>query len=201
MLTRRFFARLQSGFSLIELLIGIALIAILLGLGGPNFVQWIQSSQIRTQAESLQNGLQLARAEAVRRNVPVRFQLTSTDTDACALSTTGANWVVSQDDPAGACASVASDTVAPRIIQARTAKEGSSKAVVAADQSWIGFNALGRVTPAPAANININVSNPTGGACAAAGPMRCLRLVVSVGGQIRMCDPAVAANTNDSRAC
>jgi type IV fimbrial biogenesis protein FimT len=187
--------------SLIELMIGIALIGILLAYGAPNFFQWIQSSQIRTQAESFYNGLQLARAEAVRRNAPVRFQLTSTGDSACALSATGSSWVVSQDDPVGACAADASDTVAPRIVQTRSAKEGTSNAVVAADQSVISFNALGRVTPAPAANINIDVTNPTGGACAMGGPMRCLRIVVSIGGQIRMCDPAVAAGTNDSRAC
>jgi len=39
-------------------------------------------------------------------------------------------------------------------------------------------------------NVNINITNPIGGTCAvAAGPMRCLQIVVSPGGQVRMCDP------------
>jgi type IV fimbrial biogenesis protein FimT len=199
-LIRPQFARPQRGFSLIELMIGIALIGILLALAAPNFFQWIQSSQIRTSTESMQNGLQMARAEAVRRNAPVRFQLMDSVSNACAASTTLSNWVVSMDDASGACAASASETVAPRIIQVRTTQEGSQNAVIAADQAVIAFNSLGRVTPTPAANITIDVTNPSGGACATAGPMRCLRLVVSIGGQIRMCDPAVTT-PNDSRAC
>ena len=69
-----------------ELLIGIAIIGILLALAAPNFAVWIQNSKIRTAAESIQNGLQLARAEAVRRNAQVRFQLTTTLDNDCVLS-------------------------------------------------------------------------------------------------------------------
>ncbi len=37
------------------------------------------------------------------------------------------------------------------------------------------------------------------GACVTTGPVRCLRVVVRTGGQIRMCDPALP-NT-DSQSC
>jgi len=70
---------------------------------------------------------------------------------------------------------------------------------VAATQSVVVFNGLGRVTPVPAGNIDIDISNPSGGACAAAGPMRCLRIRVSTGGQIRMCDPILAST--DPQGC
>jgi len=34
------------------------------------------------------------------------------------------------------------------------------------------------------------------------GPMRCLRIRVAPGGQLQLCDPAVAASvTSDSRRC
>ena len=190
---------LLGGITLIELMIGLAIIALLFALGTPSFLTWIQNTQIRTTAEAIQNGLQLARAEAVRRNATVRFVLVSNVTAACAPSTTGAGWVVSQDDPTGACDSAASDTVAPRIVQMRSAAEGSGNAVVAASQAVVIFNGLGRVTPVPAGNIDIDITNPAGGACAAAGPMRCLRIRVSTGGQIRMCDPVLAST--DPQGC
>ena len=183
----------QRGFTMVEMVVCMMVIGWLIAIAAPNFSIWIQSAQIRTAAEAVQNGLQLARSEAVRRNASVRFQLTSSADNACALSTSGANWIVSQDDPSDACAATASDTVAPRIIQARASTEGSPHAVVAAGQSAIVFNALGRVTPVPAGNISIDITNPTGGTCASTGPMRCLRLVVSKAGQIRMCDPALAS--------
>jgi type IV fimbrial biogenesis protein FimT len=46
------------------------------------------------------------------------------------------------------------------------------------------------------------VTNPAGGACKTAGgdePMRCLNIVVTPGGRVRMCDPSVAGP--DTRAC
>lgn len=188
------------GMTLVELSIGLVIVGLLMFMGLPSFSAWLQGSQIRNAAEAIQNGLQLARAEAVRRNTTVRFQLTDTMTNACAASASGGNWVVSLDDPSGACAAAASEAVAPRIIQARPAAEGSLNAVVAADQSAIVFSGAGRVTPVPAAAININVTNPTGGTCVASGgTMRCLRVVVSTAGQVRMCDPALAST--DPRGC
>jgi type IV fimbrial biogenesis protein FimT len=48
----------------------------------------------------------------------------------------------------------------------------------------------------------VDVSNPGGGECiAAGGPMRCLRIVVTGGGNIRMCDPTPTVVAPDPRAC
>lgn len=186
----------QAGMSLIELMIGIVVFAILLALGAQTFSRWHQSSQIRNAAEAVHNGLMLARAEAVRRNTTVRFQFVTTTTSACALSDTGTNWVVSLDDPAGHCADAPSDDVVPRIVQVRSAAEGSRNAAVnAGGVSLITFNGTGQASAAAA----INVTNPTGGACAPGGPMRCMRVTVATGGQIRMCDPARAAG--DPQGC
>lgn len=181
------------GFSLIELVIGMVILAVLLSIAMPAFSNWLRNAKVRTAAESVQNGLQLARAEAVRRNNAVRFSLVTTIDDSCALAVAGPSWVVSMDDPAGQCASPASDTVAPRIIQSRNGAEGSSATTIAAEQSAFVFNSLGRVTPTPAGSVAINISSPAAGCMADAspGPVRCLRIVVSVGGQIRMCDPAL----------
>jgi type IV fimbrial biogenesis protein FimT len=194
----------QAGVSLIELAVAVTIMAVLMASGLPSFSNWIQSGKIRTTAESIQNGLQLARAQAVARNALVSFHLTSSATAACALSSSGSNWVVSLDDPTGACDAAASDETAPRLIQMRTAAEGASNVEVDAGSAGtpvttITFNGMGRVTPLPAAAITIALTNSVGGACAAAGPMRCLNVTVSTAGQIRMCDPALPAT--DARGC
>lgn len=190
---------IQLGFTIVELMIGIVVLAMLMAMGGPSFATWLQNSQIRSMSEAMQNGLQLARAEAVRRNSQVRFELVNSLTATCALSTSGPNWIVSMDGAVGSCNStnMADDAapVAPRVVQSRPAGDGSPNAVVTASQSSIVFNGLGRVTPTPGADITINVTNPNGGACAgASGPMRCLRIVVGAAGQIRMCDPRTSYN-------
>ena len=191
---------LQRGVSLIEFAVAVTILAVLMASGLPSFGNWIQSSKIRTTAESIQNGLQLARAQAVARNALVSFHLTDSATAACALSSSGSNWVVSLDDPSGACNAAASDEVAPRLIQMRTAAEGSSNVEVdAGGVSTITFNGMGRVTPLPVAAITIALTNTAGGACATSGPMRCLNVTVSTGGQVRMCDPALPST--DARGC
>lgn len=171
----------ESGVTLVEMLIGMAIVGFVLLMGLPNFSLWLQKAQIRTAAEAIENGLQLARSEAVRQNAVVQFVLGS-----------GAAWSVG-------CASVTASC--PATIQSRPAAEGSRNAVVTTTGglTTIAFNGLGRLPP-PAAQIEIDVTNPTGGDCvSAAGPMRCLRVVVSAGGQIRMCDPAFAST--DPRGC
>ena len=198
------------GFSLIELIVVLAVLAILLAAGASNFSVWMTNSRIRTTAESIQNGLQMARAEAVRRNTPIRFQFVDNLTNACVLSVTASNWIISFDDPAGDCdaapldeAFAVSDSAnnpAPRIIQSRAVTEGGRNTVIAADQSTIVFNGLGRVTPVPAVvPVDIDVSP-----VAAAGDctsQRCLRVRVSAAGQIRMCDPALDVAGSDPQRC
>lgn len=190
----------QQGLTLVELGIGMTILATLIGLGAPSFGDWINNSKILTAAEGFQNGLQLARAEAVRRNAPVLFQVTNNLTDGCTTSTTGANWVVRLDDATGNCATSAS------IIQSRPAAEGSAQVAVAADCATLEFNGLGQL------NDRADCALPgdgqfdfylsiTGGACAGAGgSLRCRRVVVSLGGQARLCDPAVTT-ANDPRKC
>jgi len=205
----------RNGFTLIELLIVLAITGIVLALGASGFRAWISNVRVRTAADSIQNGLQLARGEAVRRNARIQFQLMSSVDDACLLSPANAaipsTWVISFANPAGACATVAvndafpvSDLInnpLPQILQARPA-EGSQNVVVNAGQALFVFNGLGRLTAAPAANP-IAVTNPVAGACrAAGGNVRCLNVVVTLGGQIRMCDPQLTiTNAADPQSC
>jgi len=199
--------RVWLGFSLIELMITLAVLGMMFMIALPSMGTWLQNTQIRTSADAMQAGLQLARAEALKRNTTVRFQLVDTLTSACALSATGRNWVVSLADTNGLCNLDASETTAPQIIQKRSSAEGSPNAVVTATGgSSVWFNGLGRtVQPptAPAALTQINITNPINGACkTSAGnePMRCLRITVNTGGTVRMCDPAVDDAT-DPRKC
>ena len=57
----------QRGFNLVELTIGIAIVAILFALALPSYSQWSTNAKIRNWAESIQNGLQLTRVEALKR--------------------------------------------------------------------------------------------------------------------------------------
>ncbi len=197
----------QAGVSLIELMIAITIAALLMMIGLPNMILWLNNSQIRTAGETALAGLTLARVEAVKRNQVVRFQLVTDLTSGCTLSTAGTSWVVSLADPTGACNAAPSDTTAPQILQARSGSEGTGHVSIAATgASTVYFNGLGRVTsPSGAPNItSILITNPGAGTCQYLDPtngtMRCLRIDISTGGEIKMCDPAVTDAT-DPRIC
>ncbi|MEW5862284.1 MAG: GspH/FimT family pseudopilin [Pseudomonadota bacterium] len=190
------------GVTLIELAIGLAILAILVTLALPNFSVFLHNTQIKNAAETTLSGLTLARNEAVRRNASVRFQLMSDLTNACAPSATALNWVVSTGDATGLCAT-APGVDPPGIIQSKAAAEGSRNVTVdAGGNAVLIFNALGRVTNV-AGGVKIDLRNPTGGTCEHEDPtngtMRCLRIEVSTGGAAKICDPKVAAT--DTRAC
>jgi prepilin-type N-terminal cleavage/methylation domain-containing protein len=99
----------QSGVTLIELLITLAIAAVIAMLAIPAFQSMMASTRTKGAAESILSGLRLARSEAIKRNVPMRFQLVSTLDNTCAGSTTSPLWVVTQTDqvatgdPAGKC--------------------------------------------------------------------------------------------------
>lgn len=188
----------QEGVSLIELMIGLVILAILLSAGLPAFSLWIQNTQNRTAAESIQDGLQLARTEAVRRNANVRFALT----DASGLIA----WTVGCVTATANC---------PATIQSHSGGEGTSNARAGIDTAAIPspapatqfntaiasgtglpagvtFTGLGRI---PNANIGTDITRIDITNASAAGARR-LVVTIGAGGTIRMCDPALALSAN-----
>lgn len=171
------------GFGLIEFMITIVIIALLLVLGAPSFVEWLQNSQIRTHAEATLAGLQHARLEAVRRNRAVQFLLTSTSPEpaninALTANTNGPHWVVRLFQAGG-------NYIVDDFIESRASTEGSANVTVTANSPSIVFNGLGRLVGGGAVTIDIGSTS--------AAATRPLRITVSAGGQIRMCDPALPA--------
>jgi len=64
-------SRHARGFSLVELMVTIAVLAILLAIGIPSFASLIASNRLTSATNELVAALQTARTEAIRRNVRV----------------------------------------------------------------------------------------------------------------------------------
>lgn len=195
--------QLARGMTLVELMIGLAILGLLIGIGLPAFGTFLGNSKVRNAAETLSAGLSLARSEAMRRNRNVEFVLTNDAVSAATVgtvtaSTSGRHWLVRVLNPA---------TGTYELIEAKSGQEGSGQnesgalVQVAGSDAQITFRGLGG-TQGLAAAATFNFSNPSAGACHSVGtpgPIRCLRVVVSVAGQIRTCDPTTSAP--DTRAC
>lgn len=164
--------REQRGFTLIEQLIGLVVTSIVLALGLPDYSDFIQNRHIRSTANGLTDGLQLARLEAVRRNEAVDFRLVGTD------------WSVFVPS-------------AGEVVQSRAASEFARAAVALSDGQasiTVTFNGMGRITSGNAATTLL--VQHVSGSCAT---FRCMRVQMNAGGQVRACDPQLPSS--DPQAC
>ena len=60
--------RRNSGFTLTELMVTIAVVSILASLAIPNFIAWLPNYRLRSGAEEIHSTLQLARVRAIKQN-------------------------------------------------------------------------------------------------------------------------------------
>jgi len=177
------------GFTLVELVVVLAVMALLLFVGVPSFGEFMQNQQVRVAGDAILNGLQVARAEAMRRNLSVQV----------AVNVPATGWTVSE-----------SASGAP--IQSRTHEEGSRNAIVGTTPggaTTVTFTPLGGVTSnadgsLPVNQFDINFDKPGAVCQTPTSPVgvRCLRILVSGGGSTRMCEPGERVFTPPSpRAC
>jgi prepilin-type N-terminal cleavage/methylation domain-containing protein len=85
----------RRGFTMIELMVVVALVAILLAVAAPSFVSYLARQRVEGVASELGTDLQFARSEAVQRNTDVRV-------------TFGTGCYVVHTQPAGATATTCS---------------------------------------------------------------------------------------------
>ncbi|HVY04488.1 MAG TPA: GspH/FimT family pseudopilin [Burkholderiales bacterium] len=174
---------IQRGFTLLEVVVTFAIIGILIVIAVPSFQHWVANAQIRNAAEGILNGMQSARAEAVRRNVGVQLVLNS-----------GSGWTINSLDNIGVA------------IQTRDAGEGSANSVVTTTASdgtpadRITFNGMGWIITNNNGSKSIGRVDVTS-ATLTGTEIRPLRIVVSSGGAMKMCDPNAAITAPDPRAC
>lgn len=87
----------SAGFTLIELMAAILVLAILISIAAPSFTSSIRDSQIATTSNELQTALQLARSEAVMRHNNVIVCRRNSAGDDCENGTNwSAGWLIRQ---------------------------------------------------------------------------------------------------------
>lgn len=195
-------SRMNRGFSLVEVMVVITLMVILVMLAMPSLGIYTENSKIRSVAEAFASSAQKARTEAIRTNQAVQLILT-TDSPVIAnvgtsnLSSTAGNWIVRS----------VSDDATPvyTFIEGKDAREGSGRNDAStsvsisgvsnsAATSAITFNSAGSTSLGARWLVDFTSSS------AACTPVRCLRVIITSSGQIKMCEPAATA-ANDTRAC
>lgn len=136
----------RGGFTLVELMVTIAVMAVLLAVAVPSFRDIINNNRISSQTNELVSDLTLARSEAAKRGVPVSVCI-STDRTTC---TGGTNWAAGRitfvdSNGDGVVSAASGSTPADLILRAKEALSGTVTLVSAnfADASKITYLATG----------------------------------------------------------
>ena len=190
MLTPR--RRRQGGISVVEVLVALGIIALVIGLGAPTALVWIQNLQIRNAAEAMLSGLQTARLEALRRNTTVAFELTDPNSIAwhvCVFDLTTLACTVpdlATGDPTGQVNARAG-------VETQFTNFANPLDAGVNVPQLVAFDPFGRISPQNPTNIaRIDIRNPTMNG----SDERRLSIAITVAGQVRMCDPQLAKSVN-----
>lgn len=149
---------------------------ILIKLSLPSFTQMLLNYQIRNAAESIVNGIQRARGEAVTRNANVQFVLGS-----------GTSWTVDY---------VTKPNASDPVLDTRSSSEGSQNVTTTITPSGatnVTFNNLGLVVSSPTTLTQVDFT--------ATGAGQNRRVLIGAGGSARSCDPALLAFPANVRGC
>ncbi len=159
----------SSGVTLVELVVVLAIVAVSATLAAPGFSQMIANYRVRGAAESVLNGLNYARAEALRRNSAVTF----------ALTPPGAGWTVSLVSPS-------------TTLQSRSANDSPHTSVAST-------SAATSVTFLPNGLLQSGSQLSRVTVSSAVPSTNSRRIDVFGGGLIRMCDPGVTTPADPRR--
>ena len=183
--------RLQSGATLLELMVTVSIVGILMAVGMPSLRDWVLRNSVTVGAEVIQNGLRQAEAEAIRRNARVEFLLTNDKPSVASISKVsaagnGANWAVR----------VLDNAYLPLADTKLAYVNGQSMSEIAPDITVTGpaslvFSGTGR-----GSNIKgVALTEYQIYRISRTGADRALCVFVTPGGAVKMCDPSATSGT------
>ncbi|MDO9005180.1 MAG: GspH/FimT family pseudopilin [Aquabacterium sp.] len=184
----------QRGFSMIEVVVTIAIMGILMAAAMPSVGDWLRNAKVRNTADSLLNGLQQARSVAVNRNRPTTLYLVNNLTGSCALSNAAGSWVVSHASPVGQCDSTTVVLAKGSVLDGGGATVTASQSNYSAGATAVTFNGLGMLAQSSLSTAIRRI------VVASADGSYDLRIEISPGGAARLCEPRIDT-TGDSRKC
>ena len=142
-----------AGFTAIELMVVVSIVAILAALAGPSFTLLIENWRVRESAEQLQSTLHYARSEAIKRGGRVVIQKIPNNTNGCTTASGtrawDCGWIVCHDtNDNGTCN--AAEPVLQRIessAKVHVNRTGGGASIQLnrwglVDGTWLGFNLI-----------------------------------------------------------
>jgi type IV fimbrial biogenesis protein FimT len=193
----------QAGFTLIEIAVTLTVFGILVAAAVPGMNRWVGNIKVRSTADVLQNGLRMAQAEALRRSRQVVFSLTNSANPAVNLTAAanGSSWAINT------VPSMTDGSEGNQFVEAGILTTNTSRVAITGPAA-ICFNSLGRLVANAATGIaGATCTLPTNATLTQSYQVtlssadRPLRINVTLGGQVHMCDPAKSLSATDPDGC
>ena len=131
----------QGGFTAIELMVVVLVVAILAALAGPAFQQLIATQRVKSVASALIESLWVARSEALKRNDNVSFNFTNSGSNSAV-----GDWKITQSSD-GTGTAIVQQTGFPTVVST-TSTDGDL---------LFTFNSSGRLTSGGSTSIKLSV--------------------------------------------
>lgn len=176
-------ARPGAGFTLVEMMVAVAVAAILIAVAVPSFTGIAERNRLRNAAEKLRSDVKLARSESLRRNRTVVMSF--------ARSSGGAIWCY------GMRLETACDCVAGTGASACELDPGVTTVVSQDSYRGVSLPALPYASTAPVAGVlRLNPARPAldnGRAAFVSSAGKEARVMIANQGRVRLCSPAGSA--------
>ena len=185
--------RAMAGFTVVELIIAVAIVAILAGLAVPMFSDAVAARRVHAIAQSLAATLQTAQTEAIRRNRAVEVAFTTaTPTSANVVSATA----VSASSARGWISRVVNASGSTDFVGGQSLTGDFSSITLTQSIKSVAYTPTARVLDMSAgSSAPVTLGSPVSIRVATAGSARKMCVTVMNGGSVRICDPSVSYAT------
>lgn len=184
-----------AGFTLVELMVTVAVLAILMAIAGPAFNDFFERYRLRGAADEVASVVASARAEALMRNRDVSVVFTGVGGAWCVGATAAPEPAAPGDAVTTSPSCTCADTckLGDRVVEAKAASHPNVALEAAPAAITFGRANGARTDPAPSAAANATLKSPSG--------KYSLRVAVSPLGRGRLCTPSGSPSMSGFEAC
>lgn len=184
--------KIQSGITLVELIIVLAVLSITLGIGIPGMNSYLDNNRLRGATSQFYSDVQYARSESIKRNTNISVSISSNGGDAWCYGineTTGCDCTIIDTTDANACTLLISGTNVLKVGLMTNVADISMTSPTGANQNYATFDPVRGLASTSSSAVFQSVNN------------RQTQVDVSVLGRVSVCIPTGANGVGGYATC